>query len=169
MNIKQLTESFYEAVTFDSFIKFAIVYFFIIWIAILLWVIKDISNRTNSIALQIVCILTILFLTPFWIFIYLLIRPSKTLFENYYNEIEDNLEMFNEIIEEKNRQCESETNCFKCFEPISHDFKFCPKCKIKLKKECKGCEKLLYTDWKACPYCWEKQKKKDKVKKNKKK
>ena len=102
-DLEYLTSSFYEAVTFDSFIKFAIVYFFIIWIAILLWVIKDISNRTNSIILQTFSILTILFLTPFWIFVYLLIRPGKTLFEKYYEEIEDNLEIFNHIIEDKNK------------------------------------------------------------------
>ena len=91
----------YEMVTFDTFIKFAILYFFIIWISILLWVIKDISNRTNNVFLQIISILVILFFTPFWIFIYLLIRPSNTLFEKYYGEIEENLDIFHKIIEEK--------------------------------------------------------------------
>jgi len=91
----------YEIVTFDTFIEFAILYFFIIWISILLWVMKDISNRTNNITLQITSVLIILLLTPFWIFIYLLIRPSNSLFEKYYGEIEENLDIFNEIIEER--------------------------------------------------------------------
>ncbi|MFC1797757.1 zinc ribbon domain-containing protein [Patescibacteria group bacterium] len=82
-----------------------------------------------------------------------MIRPSKTLFEKYYEEIEDNLELFNQIIEEKNSQSETELHCFKCEEPISHDFKFCPKCKVSLKNECTGCKKLIYVDWKICPYC----------------
>jgi RNA polymerase subunit RPABC4/transcription elongation factor Spt4 len=159
LDISNILEIFYEAVTFDVFLKFSIVYFFIIWIAILLWVIKDISNRTDNIFLQIISILSILFLTPFWIFIYLLIRPWKTLFEKYYEEIEDNLDLFNQIIEEKNNKCESEVTCFKCREPISHDFKFCPKCKVSLKNECNWCKKLLSSDWKACPYCGKKQKK----------
>jgi F0F1-type ATP synthase membrane subunit b/b' len=62
---------------------------------------KDISNRTNNILLQVLSVLIILFITPFWIFIYLLIRPSNTLFEKYYQEIEENLDIFHKIIEEK--------------------------------------------------------------------
>ncbi len=96
-----LVNSIYEGITFDVFIEFTILYFFIIWISILLWVMKDISNRTNNIILQIVSVLIILFFTPFWIFIYLLIRPSNTLFEKYYGEIEDNLDIFHEIIKER--------------------------------------------------------------------
>ncbi len=160
MDLLYISAMFYEYITFDVFIKFSIAYFFIIWIAILLWVIKDISNRTNSVFLQILAILIILFLSPLWIFIYLLIRPSKTLFEKYYEEIEDNLEVFNNIIEEKNKQCDNESNCYNCNIPVNHDFKFCPKCKTNLKKDCKWCNKLLHSDWKLCPYCWEKQKNK---------
>ncbi len=36
--------------------------------------------------LQIFCILLVLFLTPLGIFIYLLIRPQKTLFEKIFEE-----------------------------------------------------------------------------------
>ena len=158
--VSNIIEMLYEAITFDVFLKFTIVYFFIIWIAIVLWVIKDISNRTDNVLLQVFSILSILFLTPFWIFIYLLIRPSKTLFEKYYEEIEDNLETFHQIIEDKNLQCDTNFQCFNCKEPIIHDFKFCPKCKITLRNECNWCSKLLYADWKVCPYCWKKQKNK---------
>ena len=99
-NIVLFVENIYNSVTFDTLIKFIILYFFIIWISVLLWVMKDISNRTNNIFLQIFSVLIILFLTPFWIFIYLLIRPGNTLFEKYYKEIEENLDIFNEIIKE---------------------------------------------------------------------
>ena len=57
-------EMLWEIVTFETMIKVAIVYFFIIWIAVLVWVIKDISNRTNNVLLQIFSILLIVFLTP---------------------------------------------------------------------------------------------------------
>lgn len=91
----------YGLVTFDTFLRFAILYFFIVWISVLLWVMKDISNRTNSIILQVISVLIILILTPFWIFVYLIIRPSNTLFEKYYNEIEENLDIFHQIIEDR--------------------------------------------------------------------
>lgn len=122
-----------EIVTFESFLKFAIVYFFIIWIAILLWVIKDVTNRTNNVYIQVLSIFIVLFLSPFWIFIYLLIRPGKTLFEKYYEEIEENLEIFKTIVDEKNKIW-NDTECF-------------------------DCKKLIFSSWKVCPYCWKKQKK----------
>lgn len=175
IDISHLTTLFYETLTFDAFLKFAVVYFFIIWIAILLWVIKDISNRTTNIWLQIISIFTILFLTPFGIFIYLIIRPGKTLFEKYYQEIEYNLDLFNQIIDEKTKSIEWESHCHECNEPISIDFKFCPKCKANLKKNCKDCNKIIYSGWNICPYCWVKnkvdkliEKKKDKKKDKKK-
>jgi hypothetical protein len=65
INLVGFVENIYELVTFDTFIKFAVLYFFIIWISILLWVIKDISNRTDSLFLQIISVLIILFFTPF--------------------------------------------------------------------------------------------------------
>jgi hypothetical protein len=65
LDLVGFVENIYEMVTFDTFIKFAVLYFFIIWISVLLWVMKDISNRTNNILLQVVSVLIILFLTPF--------------------------------------------------------------------------------------------------------
>jgi len=174
IDIINLVKTFYETITIESFIKFVIIYFFVIWIALLLWVMKDISNRTDSILLQILSIFIILFLTPFGIFIYLLIRPWQTLFEKYYDEIEYNLDTFNQLMEEKNKEIEEENEneitCPKCDEKIYNNFKFCPKCRIILKNDCISCGKPLNIDWKYCPYCGVKQKRLEKEKvKNKKK
>jgi hypothetical protein len=67
---------------------------------------KDISIRTNSLLFQVFCVLTILILTPFWIFIYLLVRPRRTLYDKYYEEIEENLAIIDELVEERKRQIE---------------------------------------------------------------
>ena len=152
----------WDNITFETFLKFIVIYFIIVWIAILVWVVKDITNRTNSIIMQAISILLILLLTPFWIFIYLLIRPWKTIFEKYYTEIEDNLDTFSSIIEDKVKSDAEKIHCYKCKTPLSPDFKFCPSCKIELKWDCEGCWKHLYKWWKICPYCWEKQSKKEK-------
>jgi hypothetical protein len=150
-------EEFYNYITFETVIKFMIVYFFIIWITLLIWVTKDIINRTSSIFLQIISILIILLWTPLGIFIYLLIRPSKTLFEKYHNEVESNLDIMEEIIEEKNKDFWDTLHCFSCESPILPAFNFCPTCKTELKVDCKGCDKHIYKNWKLCPYCWEEQ------------
>ncbi len=154
IDLKNIIAYLYEVVTFEVFIKFVVLYFFIIWITILLWVMKDIWNRTNNIFLKLLAIFIILFLTPLWIFIYLIIRPTKTLFEKQYEEIEDNLAVFNQIVDEKTSQCEKESHCFNCNKPVNFDFIFCPNCKVNLKNKCTWCNKIIHSDWKICPYCW---------------
>lgn len=106
----------WEMITFEFTLKFFIVYFFIIWIALVVWVIKDISIRTNNLFFQIIAILVILFLTPLWIFIYLLIRPRRTLYDKYYEEIEENLDIINEIVEERKNKLNIENS-----EPTTED------------------------------------------------
>jgi ABC-type nickel/cobalt efflux system permease component RcnA len=63
-----------------------IVYIFVVWFCIVVWVVRDITNRTKSITFQILSIVLVLLLTPLGIFIYLLIRPQKTLFEKVFEE-----------------------------------------------------------------------------------
>ena len=99
-------QAMWEAVTFEFALKLWIIYFFVIWIALVVWVIKDISIRTNNLFFQIIAVLTILLLSPFGIFIYLLIRPRRTLYDKYYEEIEENLDIFNEIVEERKKEVE---------------------------------------------------------------
>lgn len=102
--------AFWETITFEFVFKFGLVYFFVIWIALLVWIIKDISIRTDNIYFQVFSVFIILFLTPLGVFIYLLIRPSKTLYEKYYDEIEENLDIFHEIIEERKKELDSKEN-----------------------------------------------------------
>jgi hypothetical protein len=47
-------------ITLEFALKIIIGYFFVVWIALIVWVIKDISVRTNSVFFQIFCVLTIL-------------------------------------------------------------------------------------------------------------
>lgn len=71
----------------DLIIKLLLGYFFIIWAAFIIWVIKDITNRTANIFVQALSIFIIIFFTPlFGLPIYLLIRPRQTIFEQYYEE-----------------------------------------------------------------------------------
>ncbi len=142
----------FSVLTFETFLKMILIYFFIVWIAIIIWVTKDIINRTNNILLQIFSILTVLFGTPLWIVIYLLIRPSRTLFERYYEEAniwEEDLSdfHFDEIKEELKK------NCPHCRYEINSEYKFCPNCRVCLKKECIFCKKELKPEWTFCPIC----------------
>jgi hypothetical protein len=100
IDLNAILDFFYNNITFEMFIKFVVVYFFVIWISLLVWVVKDISNRTDNILLQFVSILIILFLTPLGIFIYFIIRPGKTFLERCYEEIDHNLDVIAQFVEE---------------------------------------------------------------------
>jgi len=100
MNLNAILDFLYNNITFEMFIKFLVLYFFIIWISLLVWVVKDISNRTDNILLQLLSILIILFLTPLGIFIYFIIRPGKTFLERCYEEIDHNLDVIAQFVEE---------------------------------------------------------------------
>lgn len=153
----------FSLLTFETFLKMIIIYFFIVWIAIIVWVTRDIINRTNNILFQIFAILTVLLGTPLWIVIYLLIRPSRTLFEKYYEEasiLEDDLKDF-DLSEIKD---DIKKNCPHCNYEISPEYKFCPNCRSCLKKECISCGKELKPEWSFCPACWKDQENKvDKI------
>jgi len=123
-----LLDSLFRIVSIENVVKFFVIYFFIVWIAILVWLIKDITNRTESILFQIFCIALILFLTPiFWFFLYLIVRPWKTLLEAYYEEVDWNLELLQSQIKNKYNIVEKVV-CPSCKTEIMWDFKYCPVC-----------------------------------------
>ncbi len=159
-NLEQLFNSFWNFVTFETFLEIIVAYFFIIWISIVIWVLKDITNRTDNLLLQLISLFIVICFTPFGVFIYLIIRPGKTNLERSYEEIDDNLDLLSTIMKEKYTNCEN-IHCSECKAKISSDFKFCPECRAELKVTCKWCRKELLLDWKICPYCWLKQKKKE--------
>lgn len=167
MTLEQLTKNFYDAITFEVFIKLLVVYFFIIWISIIIWVLKDITNRTDSLFLQLLSLFIVIFLTPLWVFLYLIIRPAKTNLEKSYREIDDNLELLSSIVKDKFDLCNLVT-CPKCEIKIDKNFKYCPNCAYELKVTCDSCKKELKPEWKVCPYCSKKQDNQEE-KKNKKK
>ena len=99
ININELSQFFYDNITFEMFFEFCAIYFFIIWVSLVIWVIKDISNRTNNIFMHIFSIFLIVAFTPiFGFFLYLIIRPSHTLFEQHYEVIENNFDILADIL-----------------------------------------------------------------------
>lgn len=81
-------------------------YIGVLWIAVILWVTKDITNRSNTMALQIISISLVIFLTPvFGLPLYILFRPSRTLMERYFEEVEqDMIEQYYDSVEEHQAQ-----------------------------------------------------------------
>jgi RNA polymerase subunit RPABC4/transcription elongation factor Spt4 len=153
-NWKIYVNYFWESLTIETFIKLIVIYFFVVWISLIIWVYKDVTNRTESIFLQVFSILCVTLFTPLWFFFYLLIRPSKSIFEKFYLEVEENLDTLSDTIKNNIIDCHS------CGSSVSASYNFCPHCEVKLKHECSGCKKMIFFDFKVCPYCGKKNKKK---------
>ncbi len=153
-NYKLYFDYFFGKITIESALKFLVLYFFIVWISIIVWVYKDITNRTNSTIYQIISLLLVLIFTPFGVFIYLLIRPIRTITEKYYDEIEDNLDILSEAI------THTVIPCPNCKKEINSHYSFCPHCDFSLFAPCKWCGKSVSFDWNSCPHCGKKVKKK---------
>lgn len=93
-----LLEWLNKIITIELFIKIVILYFLIVWVYIIFWVISDSLERSNSIIFQLFSIFLITIWTPFWIFIYLLIRPTKTLLEKYCDQIDNRFKKLKNLI-----------------------------------------------------------------------
>lgn len=63
-------------------------YLVLLWVSLIIWTTKDIISRSNNVIYQIVSILLVVVLNIFGIFIYLGIRPSKTLIEKFFEDLE---------------------------------------------------------------------------------
>ena len=96
--INPYIELLWNTITIEFMIKFAVVYFFIVWIALIIWVARDVAVRSSSRVFQALCVLFMILLTPLGIFLYLLVRPGKSMYEKYTEEIEENLEILSEIV-----------------------------------------------------------------------
>lgn len=153
-NFKLYVDYFTNLVTLEVLLKLMVLYFFIVWISIIVWVYKDITNRTYSSLYQILSLLLVLIFTPLWVFIYLLIRPTRTTTERYYETMEENFNLLSDAVSQTTIPCPS------CKEEINSHYSYCPHCDFSLYSACEWCMKPVYFDWNSCPHCWRKVKKK---------
>lgn len=77
----------------------AIVYVGLLWLAIIIWVTRDSISRSSSLLFQTFAILLNIGIPILGVLLYLIIRPSQTLLERYYQDMEQRL--LKEAIQEK--------------------------------------------------------------------
>jgi len=101
MNNNAIFEYLMQKIDVKLLLEIFVIYFLVIWILVLFWVYDDISYRTDSLFYKFFSILIILIFTPlFWFFIYLIIRPKRTLFDKFYEEVDYNLDILKQEIYE---------------------------------------------------------------------
>lgn len=124
----------------DIAVRIAVAYLLVVWLATVIWTVRDVTNRTGNILVQVFAILLIVLLTPILgLPLYLLIRPQTTLTEKFYEDV---------------GLAEVETgNCEACGGEIREGQRFCPHCGTELLAVCPDCGAPKEPEWKFCPDC----------------
>ena len=120
----------------------------LLWLSIVVWVYRDIRDRTRDSSLQVLSLFVSLMFFPGFsvpgLALYLMLRPRDTLEEAYARSLEEEALL---------RELGDEGSCPSCRRLTDKDFQYCPACQTQLKDACAKCERLLSFSWVACPYC----------------
>jgi len=115
-----------------------------LWLSLVIWTYRDIRQRARDPLARILSVLVTAVLFLPGMIIYLILRPSRTLEEEYQHTLEE--EALLQSIEESSL-------CPGCSRRIKENWIVCPNCHTKLKKNCHHCGKLMELPWNLCPYC----------------
>jgi RNA polymerase subunit RPABC4/transcription elongation factor Spt4 len=109
-----------------------------IWLSLIIWTAKDIRARSDDRLAQVLAALAVALLTVPGLFLYLLLRPSRTLEENYQSSLEEEALL---------------ASLAGCGRQVESEWRICPTCSTVLRKPCSDCGRMLDLSWNVCPYC----------------
>lgn len=115
-----------------------------LWIALVIWTYRDILARARDPLAQILSALLVAALNLPGVLVYLILRPTRTIEEEYQRTLEE--ESLLQALEEL-------PLCPGCERRVKDDWQVCPNCHTKLKKACQRCGKLMELPWNVCPFC----------------
>ena len=78
------------------------------------------------------------------VLVYLILRPQRTLEEEYQRTLEEEALL---------QALENLRLCPGCERRVKDDWQVCPNCHTKLKKTCENCNKFMELPWNICPHC----------------
>ncbi len=116
----------------------------VFWIVVLYWVWLDSGERTSNKTVKFSYVLLVAVLNIVGLIIYLIIRPTQTIEEIYWSDLE-------------RRYLKYETaelgDCTKCGRQLFPGFNFCPHCRETIKIKCPNCRVNIDKRSKFCPFC----------------
>jgi len=115
-----------------------------LWLALIIWTWRDIRNRARDPLVHVLSVLVVAVLFIPGALVYLILRPPRTLEEEYQRTLEE--EALLTAIEEQ-------AVCPGCERRIREDWQICPNCQTRLRKTCHNCARLMDLPWNICPYC----------------
>ena len=115
-----------------------------LWISMIYWTYRDIRSRARDRLVQVLSTLLVAVLNIPGILVYLILRPNRTLEEEYQRTLEEEALL---------QALEDLPLCPGCERRVRDDWQVCPNCHTKLKKDCHSCGRLMELPWNLCPYC----------------
>lgn len=115
-----------------------------LWIALIIWTYRDIRARARDPFVQVLSALLVAVLNLPGILVYLILRPPRTLEEEYQRTLEEEALL---------QALEDLPLCPGCERRVRDEWQVCPNCHTKLKKTCHNCGKLMELPWNICPFC----------------
>jgi RNA polymerase subunit RPABC4/transcription elongation factor Spt4 len=120
----------------------------LLWLSIIVWVYRDIRERTRDLGLQVLAVFVVMMFFPGFnipgLALYLMLRPRESLEEAYARSLEEEALL---------REIGDEGMCPSCRRFVEKDWRLCPFCATQLKDVCSKCQQLLSFNWVACPFC----------------
>jgi RNA polymerase subunit RPABC4/transcription elongation factor Spt4 len=114
-----------------------------LWVALVVWTYRDMRSRHRDRLVHILAALMVALLNLPGVLVYLILRPGRTLEEEYQQTLEEALL----------QSIEDQVVCPGCERRIKEDWLVCPSCQTKLRKPCHSCGRLMELPWNICPYC----------------
>ena len=115
-----------------------------LWISLVVWTYRDIRARARDPLTQTLAALLVAVLNLPGVLVYLILRPPRTLEEEYQRTLEEEALL---------QALEDLPLCPGCERRVKEDWQICPNCHTKLKKACHNCGKFMELPWNICPYC----------------
>ena len=115
-----------------------------LWISLIVWTYRDIRMRARDPLVQTLSTLLVAVLNLPGILVYLILRPPRTLEEDYQKTLEEEALL---------QALEDLPLCPGCERRVKDEWQVCPNCHTKLKKNCENCNRLMELPWNICPYC----------------
>ena len=115
-----------------------------LWFSLVIWTYRDIRGRARDPLARILAVLVVAVLFLPGIVVYLILRPPRTIEEDYQHTLEE--EALLQAIEDASL-------CPGCGRRVKENWIVCPSCHTKLKKNCHQCGRLMELPWNLCPYC----------------
>jgi len=115
-----------------------------LWVSLVVWTYRDIRTRARDPLVQILSALLVAVLNIPGVLVYLILRPQRTLEEEYQHTLEEETLL---------QALEDQPLCPGCERRVHEDWQVCPHCQTRLRKPCPQCGRLLELPWNICPYC----------------